>query len=141
LPAEEQKEINKTKMILQLKILHNTENTDEAGKPKSTGIGFIEVSNEDLALYLVRNLNNFITNLKREKGLIVDFATEDHRKLLKRKQKLESFQIKLKQARKEKRKKKREEKAHAKENDASEEYKITIDQINDLETLRNMLEG
>lgn len=43
LPADQQQNYKKNKMIVQLKILRSTEETDENGKPKSTGIGFIEV--------------------------------------------------------------------------------------------------
>lgn len=115
LTKEKKREVDKTKIIDQLKILRNPNDPDSTGQPKSTGIGFIEVCDEDLAIYLIRNLNNFITNLKREKGLIVDFATEDHRKLLKRKQKSESLQMKLKVAKKERRKKEREQKGKKEE--------------------------
>ena len=137
LSTQEQKEIKNKKMIVQLKLIRNPNNVDEKGKPKTTGMGFLELLNEDLALYLVRNLNNFITNLKREKGLIVDYSIEDHRKLLKRKQKLDSFNVKLKQAKLEKKKKIKEEKT---KNISSNIPQVTIDQVSDVETLKKMLE-
>jgi nucleolar protein 4 len=86
------------KLLPQLKVLEDKNKVDAAGKPKSSGIGFIEVGDHRLAMYFINNMNNFIMNNKNKKGLILDFSLEDHRKLLKRKQKIESLKKKLKEA-------------------------------------------
>ena len=92
------KEVNKVKLLPQLKILEDKNKVDASGKHKSSGIGFIEVGDHRLAMYFINNMNNFVMNPKNQKGLILDFSLEDHRKLLKRKQKLESLKKKLKEA-------------------------------------------
>ena len=61
--------------------MREEEGLDEEGKPKATGIGFVELRDEDAALFLVRKLNNVETNKKLKKGLILEFSMEDHRKL------------------------------------------------------------
>jgi len=141
LSFEDRKEIKTVKLVKQYKILMDKDNTNETGKPKSSGIGFVEVSDHRLAMYLVENLNNFIMNKKRGKGLVVDFALEDHRKLLKRKQKQENLKRKLKENKKEQEKlKKRDAKGKDIEEDAEEEKnKETIDQINDVEKLKELM--
>jgi nucleolar protein 4 len=126
LSADEQKEINKHKLVYQFKVLKDQAKTDEVGKPKNSGIGFIEVTNPELAMYYINNMNNFVMNKKKPRGMIIDFSIEDHRKLLKRSQKLESVQKKLKVA-------KDEEEADKpvveKKREKKESNKITIDDI------------
>ena len=82
-------------------------------------------------------------NKRTGKGLIVDFAIEDHRKLLKRKQKLESLKRKQKEAQKDKEKKtlkdKRNKKDKEPEAEAEPEVKVTIDQISDIKELEKMM--
>lgn len=89
------------KLLLHVKMLEDKNKIDSTGKPKSSGIGFIEVGDHRLALYLINNVNNIVMNKKKQKGIILDFSLEDHRKLLKRKQKLESLKKKLKEAKEE----------------------------------------
>lgn len=127
LSGEERKDASQQKLVYQFKILKDKGKTDQEGKPKNSGIGFIEVTNPSLAMYYINNMNNFIMNKKRPRGLIIDFALEDHRKLLKRNQKLESVQKKLKVARLEEEgdKPKDEEKKREKK----ERNKITIDTV------------
>lgn len=146
LTPEELKEANQQKLIHQFKILKDKNRVDETGQSKSSGIGFIEVGDHNLAMYLVCNMNNFVMNKKRQKGLIVDFALEDHRKLLKRKQKLESMQKKLKEAREEDEnlkggKKDKKEKQKKREKKAEDKDEITIDQITDIPKLRELMKA
>ena len=54
---------------------------------QSSGLAFVELSNEDAALYAVRHLNNL--QLTPNKGLIVDFCLQDARKLYHRQLKLD----------------------------------------------------
>jgi nucleolar protein 4 len=127
LSGEERKDASQQKLVYQFKVLKDKGKTDQEGKPKNSGIGFIEVTNPFLAMYYINNMNNFIMNKKRPRGLIIDFALEDHRKLLKRNQKLESVQKKLKVAKLEEEgdKPKDEEKKREKK----ERNKITIDTV------------
>ena len=104
-----------TKMaIKQVKVLrdetkqHLSEATGEILK-LSSGLAFCEFSDPAIALYAVRYLNNL--QLSGNRGLIVDFALEDARKMFKRKMKLEKYakiaDEKKKEARTERRKEKR----------------------------------
>ena len=76
----------------------------------SSGLAFCEFSDASIALYAVRYLNNL--QLSANRGLVVDFALEDARKMFKRKMKLEKYakiaDEKKKEARTERRKVKRE---------------------------------
>lgn len=100
--------------IKQIKVLrdetkqHLSEATGEMLK-LSSGLAFCEFSDPAIALYAVRYLNNL--QLSGNRGLIVDFALEDARKMFKRKMKLEKFakiaDEKKKEARTERRKEKR----------------------------------
>ena len=76
--------------IKQVKVLrdetkqHLSEATGEMLK-LSSGLAFCEFSDPAIALYAVRYLNNL--QLSGNRGLIVDFALEDARKMFKRKMK------------------------------------------------------
>ena len=61
----------------------------QTGEKLPSGQGFVEFSNEDLAYFAVRYLNNF--EIVPTKGLIVDFSMEDQRALFKRKEKIERW--------------------------------------------------
>lgn len=89
-------------LIIQVKILRDAEKTvavneenpndltaANLGKSfkQSSGLAFVELSNEDAALYAVRHLNNL--QLTPNKGLIVDFCLQDARKLYHRQLKLD----------------------------------------------------
>lgn len=77
----------------------------------SSGLAFVEFSEHELALYAVRYLNNL--QLSGNRGLVVDFALEDARKMFKRKMKLEKYakiaEDKKKEARTQRREEKRKE--------------------------------
>lgn len=78
------------KLIKHAKIMKDQVKTDsETGDALGSGIGFVEFSNEDLALYAVRYLNNY--EIVSSKGLIADFSMEDQRALFKRKEKIERW--------------------------------------------------
>lgn len=143
LTPEKRREAERHKLAHQFKVLKDAQKTDESGKPKNSGIGFIEVSDPDLALYLVNNMNNFVMNKKTMKGLVVDFALEDHRKLLKRKQKIEKAQKKIKEAKEgteedKQKQKKLKQKLKQQEQDKD---KLTIDQIDDIAKLRELMKA
>jgi hypothetical protein len=56
-------------------------------KPK--GMGFVEIEYPEAAAYIVKHGNNLVINAKSGRGLIIDHSIEDHRTLLKRKQRYE----------------------------------------------------
>jgi len=87
----------------------------------------VELENHDLALFCERNLNNFPVFGRR---LIVDFALENQRKILKREQKRESFFKKLKEKSKNKEKK----------SEKKEKSEQPISEINDIAKLKELLE-
>jgi len=78
------------KLVTHIKVMKDGEKTDtETGAALSNGIAFVEFSNEELALFAVRYLNNY--ELVPTKGLIADFSMEDQRALFKRKEKIERW--------------------------------------------------
>ena len=74
----------------------------------SSGLAFCEFAEHELASYAVRYLNNL--QLSGNRGLIVDYALEDARKMFKRKMKIEKFAKIADEKRKEARQQRREEK-------------------------------
>ena len=70
-------------LIKQVKVLRDGEKTELDEKSQltklSSGLAFCEFSEPEIALYAVRYLNNMQLNGAR--GLVVDFAIEDARKL------------------------------------------------------------
>jgi len=87
------------------------------------------VANPELAMYILNSTNNFIMNEKKPKGLIVDFALEDHRKLLKRKQKMEGIKKKQREAKAEKDAEEKGLKKKTRKERKMEKDVQTIDQI------------
>ena len=80
--------------IRQVKVLRDQDKqqlSEETGEmlKLSSGLAFCEFSDAQLAIYAVRFLNNL--QLSSNRGLIVDFALEDARKMFKRKMKLEKY--------------------------------------------------
>ena len=64
------------KLISHVKIMKDEQKTDsETGVALPSGQAFVEFTNEDLALFAVRYLNNM--EIVPKKGLIVDFSMED----------------------------------------------------------------
>jgi RNA recognition motif-containing protein len=55
--------------------MRDQQKEDGKGEALPSGLGFVEFTNEDLALFAVRYLNNF--EVVPKKGLIVDFSMED----------------------------------------------------------------
>lgn len=127
LTPEALKKANKVKLIHQFKVLSDKTKTDAEGNSKMSGMGFIEVAEPDLALYIINHMNNFVMNPKNPKGLIIDFSLEDHRKLLKRKQKMESLKKKQQEAKAEEEKENGAEKKRTRKEKKKDEQ--TIDQI------------
>ena len=83
------------KTIVQVKVLRDGEKTimsdDGTQQLKlASGLAFVEFYDRELALFAVRYLNNM--QLSGSRGLIVDFALQDARKLKIRSQKLEKYQ-------------------------------------------------
>jgi len=78
------------KLISHVKIMRDEQKTDaETNDALPSGQAFVEFTNEDLAMYAVRYLNNM--EIVHSKGLIVDFSMEDQRALFKRKEKIERW--------------------------------------------------
>jgi len=72
-------------------------------------MGFVELEFHESAFYLVRAINNLKVS-PNARGIIVEFAIEDHRTLLKRRQKYEKRIQTQELKKKEERKQKRENK-------------------------------
>lgn len=91
LSLQERKELWKNKkLISHVKIMKDEQKTDTVtGEALPSGQGFVEFTNQDLALYAVNYLNNM--EIVTKKGLIVDFSMEDQRALFKRKEKIERW--------------------------------------------------
>ena len=78
------------KLISHVKIMRDEQKTDaETNGARPSGQAFVEFTNEDLAMFAVRYLNNM--EIVPKKGLIVDFSMEDQRALFKRKEKIERW--------------------------------------------------
>jgi len=52
-------------------------------------MGFVELEYHEAAYFITKAANNLTLTAKKDRGLIIDFAIEDHRTLLKRKQRYE----------------------------------------------------
>jgi len=73
----------KTKKIIhQIKLLKDKE-AEEEGIEKGRGMAFVELEFHESAVYFTKKINNLKVNSKA-RGIIVEFAIEDHRTLLKR---------------------------------------------------------
>ena len=115
----------------------------------SSGLAFVEFTEHSLAMYAIKYLNNL--QLSANRGLIVDFALEDARKMFKRKMKLEKFAKIADDKRKEARNLRREEK---RKNEAANQtielgqtkapiqpQRPSVKECEDLATLQTMLEA
>lgn len=134
------KSMKKQKLLLQYKLLRDAEQIDienEEVKSKSKGMGFVEVGDHDLALYLIRQMNNLIVNEKTNRGLILHFTIEDHRKIHKRELKL--AKIKKLQDSKQKDGKQDTKPKRRRDKKAEEKSKVTIDQVTDIAVLKQMI--
>lgn len=89
---------DKIKKIKQIKILRDKNIVGKDDLPKSKCVAFIEVCDLNLAKELVHSLSNIKLNKKKpKKGLIVDFALDDSRKLNAMKKKKERIRERNKQ--------------------------------------------
>lgn len=119
---DDKKKYNKIKKIKQIKVLRDANQLDKDDEPKSKCVAFVEVCDVHIAKALINRLSNMKLNKRR--GLIVEFALDDIRKLHKRQLKMGNKRtVTVKKERKEKRK------------NTSEEVIITIDTIKDIDTL------
>jgi nucleolar protein 4 len=84
LPIEEKKKFKNVKKIKQIKLLKNKNETDREGNPKSKCIAFVETCDVSLAKGLINLLSNTKINRNSKKGLIIDFALDDARKIKQR---------------------------------------------------------
>ena len=97
----------KTKKIVhQVKLLKDPDHF-EKGEEKQKGMGFVELEFPESALYVVRQANNLKVS-ERARGLILEFAIEDHRTLLKRRQRYEKRMQQQEEKKKELKEQKRE---------------------------------
>ena len=84
------KKYRSKKLISHVKIMRDEQKTDaDTNDALPSGQAFVEFTNEDLAMFAVRYLNNM--EMVPQKGLIVDFSMEDQRALFKRKEKIERW--------------------------------------------------
>jgi RNA recognition motif-containing protein len=77
------------KLLSHVKVMKDSEKTDDQGNEMPSGQGFVEFTKPELALFAVRYLNNL--EIAARRGLIVDFSMEDQRALFKRKEKIERW--------------------------------------------------
>lgn len=81
--------------ILHAKLLYDNTKSDENGKPRSKGMGFVEFTEHEHALTALRALNNNPDAFSRARRPIVEFSIEDARAVrkleLKAKQRDERF--------------------------------------------------
>ena len=95
LNENDKKIYNKIKKIKQIKILRDKNFMGKDNLPKSKCCAFVEVCDERLGKYLIDTLSNFKLSKKNpNKGLILDFALDDIRKVNKRKNKLKRIRNK-----------------------------------------------
>jgi hypothetical protein len=84
------KKYRSKKLISHVKIMRDEQKTDaDTNDALPSGQAFVEFTNEDLAMFAVRYLNNM--EMVPQKGLIVDFSMEDQRALFKRKEKIDRW--------------------------------------------------
>jgi len=93
--AVQQRATQAVPKILHAKLLYDKTKSDENGKPRSKGMGFIEFTEHEHALNALRALNNNPDAFSRARRPIVEFAIEDARAVrkleLKAKQRNERF--------------------------------------------------
>ena len=91
LSKEEKKEFKKSKkLIKQVKMIRDDSRVEDDGSKRPSGLAFIELETAPLALFISRRLNNLILRKGSKRGIIVDFAVQDARKLRKREMKLDA---------------------------------------------------
>jgi nucleolar protein 4 len=131
---EMKKKYNKVKKIKQIKILRDKNIVNQDNVNKSKSVAFVEVCDETIAKALINNLSNYI---QKNKGLILDFALDDIRKVQKRKAKMEALKERKENDNKENKHPKREKKINKepKSQDKTKEKGDSIDSITDVEKL------
>jgi nucleolar protein 4 len=131
---EMKKKYNKVKKIKQIKILRDKNIVNQDNVNKSKSVAFVEVCDETIAKALINNLSNYI---HKNKGLILDFALDDIRKVQKRKAKMEALKERKENDNKENKHPKREKKINKepKSQDKTKEKGDSIDSITDVEKL------
>jgi RNA recognition motif-containing protein len=93
----EKKIYKKIKKVKQVKVLRDKKEIGKDDLPKSKGCAFVEVCDEKLGKYLIDNMSDYKISKKYPgKGLILDFALDDIRKVNKRKNKLKNLKEKRK---------------------------------------------
>ena len=156
--AEQKEHLPKAKtLIRQVKVLKDVDKTfidpeTQQEMNMSSGLAFVEFSDDDIALFAVRYLNNM--HLAGNRPLIVDFSLDDARKLQKRAQKLEKHQRLALERKTEKKKEIRQMKRQHKgeeetgqsgiqidRSDASSKYQsVSIGDCTDINLLQELLE-
>ena len=130
LSQEDQKKYNKIKKIKQIKLLRDKNILDRDNNPKSKCVAFIETCDEVIAKGLIKTMSGLKMNKKSKKGLILDFALDDLRKIKNRANKAEKNNTKEEKIEKIKKPKP--------ENNEEKTPKIEISQIEDIHTLVNI---
>lgn len=139
-----EKELNKKKLIHQVLVMKNEETVLADGSVKGSGMAYAEIKDTDAVIYLIRAMNNIHLSTTTNKGLIVDFAIEDHRKLHKRQLKADAREKRtLTSKREEKIAKKEEEEYNYVPDVAVKKEPVTstkpVHEISDIPLLRKML--
>lgn len=128
-------------------MLRDDQKTDAEGEKLASGIGFAEFSDESLAIFAIRYLNNM--ELVANKGLIVDYSLEDARALHQREKRLEKQKKISDERKKEQRRQSKADQSQdvisagtivdlGKKSKGEKQEKLSIDKITDLELLHKM---
>jgi len=143
--------LKKRKFVQQVKVLKSKDQMDREGNPSLRGIGFIEFTEHEMALYCLRVLNN---QTVKGRPLIIDFSSEDVRAVNKLKNRLEKYkERKAEEDQKKKEEGKGEKKAEGKsgkkaetpqlkeETKTEKKPQVSIEEISDPEVLKQMMES
>ncbi len=140
-PQDQQKKLKHHKFVKQIKLMFDTADPNRV-EAKSRGYAYVEMSDPAVALHCLRALNNTLVGNKR---LIIDFALEDQRKLLKRNQKRESFFTKMRSKGKSPitavKKGAPADKKPGEEEKKKKKPSRTLDKVNNPEELKKMLDA
>jgi len=86
----------KLKKIKQIKLMRDEKILDKENNPKSKSVAFVEVCDKNFGKWLINNISNMIVSKNKKKGLIMDFALDDIRKIRNRLIKIDKIKMKNK---------------------------------------------
>lgn len=91
--SEELKIYKKLKKIKQIKLMRDDKVLDKENNPKSKCVAFVEVCDKNFGKWLINKLSNMDISKNKKKGIIMDFALDDIRKIRNRIIKLEKLKL------------------------------------------------